>query len=172
VIARSARSGHTQTRVPTGDATAGRVVPVLCGPVARAVACPVGAGARAAVGAGSMNDETEAGSVAWRDRPALNGADLIDFLALRRMCGLPDSSVVQVGEHFMEDQRPVLPFLADGLTALIEVGHATLGDSRAESCGMRPVVVTASGRARYEELCDRQGIVAYPVVVIDGTPGR
>ncbi|MGH4013833.1 MAG: hypothetical protein ACRDSL_07845 [Pseudonocardiaceae bacterium] len=29
------------------------------------------------------------------------------------------------------------------------------------------VVVTASGRAQYEQLCDLQGIVPYPVVDID-----
>lgn len=75
-----------------------------------------------------------------------------------------------MGEHFVENQRPVLPFLADGLAVLIEVGHVVLGDPT--TCGLRPVVVTASGRARYEELCDRQGIVPYPSVVIEGTLER
>ncbi len=117
-----------------------------------------------------MSDEFGAGSVDWRSRPALSGTDLTDFLALRRVCWRPDSGVDQVGEHFVEDQHPVLPFIADGLAALIEVEHITLGDP--ESCGMRPVLVTASGRARYEDLCDRQGIPPYPLVVIEGTPDR
>ncbi|MGH3904060.1 MAG: hypothetical protein ACRDTE_07725 [Pseudonocardiaceae bacterium] len=114
-----------------------------------------------------MSEELSAG---WWDRPALSGADLADFLALRRVCRRPDSGVDRVGEHFVEDQRPVLPFLADALAALVEVGHVSLGDSG--SGGMRRVLVTAGGRARYEELCDRQGIAPYPPVVIEGTPGR
>jgi hypothetical protein len=35
---------------------------------------------------------------------------------------------------------------------------------------MRHLLVTARGRARYEQLCDRQGVPAYPAMVIDGTP--
>ncbi|MGH4015221.1 MAG: hypothetical protein ACRDSL_15120 [Pseudonocardiaceae bacterium] len=97
---------------------------------------------------------------------------MTDFLALRRVCGRPDSRVEKVGENYVENERPVLPFIADGLTALIEVGHVAFGEPDLVSCGMRPVVVTASGRARYEQLCDRQGIPAYPAVVIDGTPDR
>lgn len=114
-----------------------------------------------------MSDELRAGSPDWRDRPPLSGTDLTDFLALQRVCGRPDSRVEKVGEHYVENERLVLPFIADGLTALIEVGHVRL-DETDPAC-MRPVVVTASGRARYEHLCDRQGIPAYPVVVIDGT---
>ncbi|MCA1672717.1 MAG: hypothetical protein LC799_11110, partial [Actinobacteria bacterium] len=103
-----------------------------------------------------MSDEMNAGSAAWRNRSPLNGTDLTDFLALRRVCGHPGSRLEQVGEHFVENQRPVLPFIADGLVALIEVGHVTLGGPDSASGGRRPVLVTASGRARYEELCDRQ----------------
>ena len=105
-----------------------------------------------------MNDELSTGSSGWRDRPALSGTDLTDVIALRRVCGQPDSRVKKVGEQYMENERPVLPFIADGLISLIEVGHVTLGEPDLFSCGMRPVVVTASGRARYEQLCDRQGI--------------
>lgn len=119
-----------------------------------------------------MSDELSAGSVDWRNRPPLSGTDLIDFLALRRVCGRRDSGVDRAGEHYVENGRLVLPFIADGLAALIEVGHVRLGEFDPESCGMRPAVVTAGGRARYEELCDRQGIPPYPVVVIDGTPNQ
>lgn len=53
-------------------------------------------------------------------RPAgLSGADSTDFLALRRVCGHWDSRVEKVGEHFVENECPVLPFIADGLVALI-----------------------------------------------------
>lgn len=97
---------------------------------------------------------------------------MTDFLALRRVCGHWDSRVEKIGEHFVENECPVLPFIADGLVALIEVGHVTLGELDPVSCGMRSVVVTANGRSRYEDLCDRQGIPPYPTVVIDGTPDR
>ena len=119
-----------------------------------------------------MSDELSTGSPDWRDRPPLSGTDLTDLVALRRVCGNPGSRVEKVGEHYVENERPVLPFIADGLTALIEVGHVTLGEPDLVSCGTRPVVVTASGRARYEQLCDLQGIPAYPVVVIDATPDQ
>ena len=119
-----------------------------------------------------MNDEVSVGSVDWWSRPPLSGTDLTDFLALRRVCGCPDSGVDRVGEQYVENGRPVLPFIADGLAALIEVGHVRLGEPDPKSCGMRPVVVTASGRARYEALCDRLGIAPYPVVVIDGAPSQ
>ena len=115
-----------------------------------------------------MNDELSAGSAEWRGRQPLSGTDLIDFLALRRVCGRPDARVRQVGEHYVEHERPVLPFIADGLTALIEVGHLRLGEL--DSGATRPVAVTGSGRARYEELCDRQGIPPYPVWAHGGAP--
>ena len=124
-----------------------------------------GADARiAGTGDGAVRKE----AVGWRDRPELSGTDLVDFLALRQVCGHPDSVVHQVGTHFVDNQRPVLPFLADGLAALIEVGHLTVDDP--EPGAMRPVRVTASGRARYEDLCDRHGIAPYPPIVINGTP--
>lgn len=119
-----------------------------------------------------MNDVSSSGPVAWRNRPPLSGTDVADFAVLRRLCGGLGSGVHQVGEHFMEDERPVLPFLADGLAALIEVGHVRLGNTDSELCGSCPVLVTASGRARYEDLCNRQGIAPYPAVVIDGTPDQ
>lgn len=109
-----------------------------------------------------MSDQEPAGPVDWRDRQALSGADLSDFLALRRVCGHPRYRVDQVGDRFMADERPLLPFLADGVAALIEVGHLHLGEPDSVSCGRRPVVLTASGRARYEDLCDRQAVPPYP----------
>lgn len=75
-----------------------------------------------------MNGDSDAGSADRRDRPSLSGTGLVDFLV-----------VAQVGEHFMESRRPLLPFFAAGLTTLLEVGHVTPGDSG--SCGTRPVWV-------------------------------
>ncbi|MGH3921890.1 MAG: hypothetical protein ACRDTT_03265 [Pseudonocardiaceae bacterium] len=77
-----------------------------------------------------------------------------------------------MGDRYVENERPVLPFLPDGLAALIEVGHLMVGEPDTASGALRPVVVTASGRARYEQLCDRQGIAPYPALVIDPTPGQ
>lgn len=120
-----------------------------------------------------MSEDEITGPRDWRDRPPLSGTDVTDFLALRRVCGHPDSRVDQVGGHYVENERPVLSFLADGLAALIETGHVALGETGpTTSCVMRPVVVTARGRARYEHLCDLQGIAPYPVVDIDASPGQ
>lgn len=110
-----------------------------------------------------MSDPKGAEPVGWRDRQPLSGTDVTDLLALQRVCGHPDSRVDRVADQYVENGRPVLPFLADGLTALIEVGHLTLGEPDPASGAMRPLMVTASGRARYEDLCDRQGVLAYPV---------
>lgn len=94
-----------------------------------------------------MSDEQITGSRAWRNCPPLSGTDLTDFLVLRKVCERTDSRVDQVGQRYVDHERPVLPFIADGLTALIEVGHLTLGDPDPASCALRPVRVTASGRA-------------------------
>ncbi len=115
-----------------------------------------------------MSDQEKAGAAGWRDRQPLSRTDITDFLALRRVCGHPDSRVDRVEDGYVENERPVLPFLADGLTALIGVGHLTLGEPDPASGAMRPLMVTASGRARYEDLCDRQGVPAYPITEAAG----
>lgn len=117
-----------------------------------------------------MTDQETTGSAGWRDRLPLTGTDLTDFLALRRMCAHPDSRVDRVENQYVENGRPVLPFLADGLTALIEVGHLTLGEPDPGSAARRPLLITAVGRARYEQLCDRQGLAPYPVTQFADTP--
>lgn len=108
-----------------------------------------------------MNDQPGRVSEHWRNRAPLTGTDLVDFLALRRVCGRADSRVHQVGKYYVDSGRPVLPFIADGLTALIEIGHATVGEPGPEPDDRRPLLVTATGRARYEQLCDAQGIPPY-----------
>ncbi|MGH3908914.1 MAG: hypothetical protein ACRDTE_32735, partial [Pseudonocardiaceae bacterium] len=108
----------------------------------------------------------------WRTCEPLTRTDLIDFLALRRVCGRPDVRVRRLGADYVENGRPLLPFLADGVTALIDVGHLTLGDPDPAACDTRLVIVTATGRTRYEELCDRQGLSAYPASVGDGMADR
>lgn len=108
-----------------------------------------------------MTGEAAGSPLNWYDRQPLSGTDLTDFLALRRICGRPDSHVAQVGEHYVDNGRLVLPFIADGITALLGAGHVTLGAPDPVSAGRRPVLVTATGRARYEQLCDKQGLPPY-----------
>ncbi len=103
----------------------------------------------------------------WRNRQPLSGTDLADFLALRRVCGHSDSGVRKMEDAYLVNGRPVLPFISDGLAALVEVGHVTFGKPDPVSGGLRPVVVTATGRARYEQLCESQGIAPYPRVVVE-----
>ncbi|MGH3904847.1 MAG: hypothetical protein ACRDTE_11755 [Pseudonocardiaceae bacterium] len=120
-----------------------------------------------------MSEEPRAVSEDWRTREPLTGTDLTDFLALRRVCGRAESRVRSLGQQYVENGRPLLPFLADSVTALIEVGHLTLGEPDPALCDTtRPVLVTATGRARYEALSDRQGIPAYPAAVGDGMADR
>ena len=107
---------------------------------------------------GGMDVNDQPRVEAWRDREPLSGADLSDFIALRRVCGRADFRVLQVGQEFFQAERPLLPFVGDGVRGLIEVGHATLADPEPESGGARVVVPTAAGRTRYEQLCELQGI--------------
>jgi hypothetical protein len=91
----------------------------------------------------------------------LSGADLSDFIALRRVCGCTDSHVALVGEAFYDGERQLLPHVDDGVRTLIEIELAILGEPEPED-GRRPVVATPDGRRRYEELCVRQGYQPYP----------
>jgi hypothetical protein len=100
-------------------------------------------------------------SGAWRARVLLTGADLSDFIALRRVCGRTDSHVTQVGDGFYDGERQLLSHVEDGVRMLIEVGFATLGEPDPED-GRQLVTVRPDGRARYEELCERQGYPPYP----------
>ena len=105
----------------------------------------------------------------WRERPALTGTDTTDFLALRRVCGIRDSHVDKVGDRYFDGERPVLPFIEVGVIALIEVGHVTLGEPDPACADRQRVAVTASGWARYEDLCARQGIPPSPTPGLGGT---
>lgn len=109
-----------------------------------------------------MSDEPIIGPVEWLNRQPLCGTDLIDFLTLRQVCGRTDSRVTKLGDDYFADGRLLLPFVASGLTALVEVGHVALGEPDPASCDMAPVTVTAAGRARYEELCRAQGTPPAP----------
>jgi hypothetical protein len=91
----------------------------------------------------------------------LTGADLSDFIALRRVCGRTDSHVTQIGDDMYDGERRLLPHVEDSVRMLVEVGLATVGEPDPED-GRRPVTATPDGRARYEELCERQGYPPYP----------
>lgn len=94
----------------------------------------------------SMTDEPATGELNWRNRHPLSGTDLTDFVTLGRICGRPDPHIDQVAGQYVEDGRPALPFIADGLAALLESGHVVLGEPDSTSGGRRPVMVTAAGR--------------------------
>lgn len=100
-------------------------------------------------------------SEAWRARELLTDANLADFIALRRVCGRPDSHVDQVGDDFYDAERRLLPHVEDGVTMLIEVGLATVGEPD-PVYGRQRVTATPDGRARYEQLCEQQGYPPYP----------
>lgn len=67
-------------------------------------------------------------TVGWRNRRPLTGADLTDFLSLRRVCGHTSSSIGKLGNHYVENKHPLLPFVENGLTVSIEGEHLTLGE--------------------------------------------
>jgi hypothetical protein len=67
-------------------------------------------------------------TVGWRNRQPLTGADLTDFLALRRVGGHTDSRIGKLRNHYVENEHPLFPFVGNGLTVLIEVGHRMLGE--------------------------------------------
>jgi hypothetical protein len=98
----------------------------------------------------------------WRARELLSGADLSDFIALRRVCGRAGSRVTQVGDGFYEGERQLLSHVEDGVRMLIEVDFVTVGEPDPEY-GRRPVIATPDGRRRYEDLCQRQGYRRIPI---------
>ncbi|MGH3630025.1 MAG: hypothetical protein ACRDRL_21615 [Sciscionella sp.] len=91
----------------------------------------------------------------------MTDADLSDFIALRRVCGRADSHVDQVGDDFYDAERRLLPHVEDGVKMLIEVELATV-DAPDPVYGRRRVTATPDGRARYEQLCERQEYPPYP----------
>lgn len=119
-----------------------------------------------------MSDDPGVETEQWRNCQPMTDTDLTDFLALRQVCGRPGSWVGKLGDDYVENERPLLPFIADGLAALRDGRHVTLGDADPTSCAVRPVMVTAIGRARYEHLCDMQGVPPYPGSGSKETPGQ
>lgn len=81
----------------------------------------------------------------------LAGADLYDWMALRRVNG---GGVTQVGACWLESGHRVPGYLADALTGLLAGGLVTLAGR--DPYGLRRSTLTGSGAARYDRLCQLQ----------------
>jgi hypothetical protein len=109
-----------------------------------------------------MGDEPPVVSESWRHREPLTGADLTDFLILHRVSRHRKSRVARLGDRYFDSGFRTLPFLTDGFATLIEIGHLALGAPDPDSCDMQRVTITPEGRARYEQLCAKEGVPPYP----------
>ena len=90
-------------------------------------------------------------------REPLTDEELTTFVALRRV-GEPGGGVAEVDGHYYHHGRPMVPWLEGPLTTLAEANLITLADPDPETCGLRRVTLTAAGQARYDALCDKQGL--------------
>lgn len=88
-------------------------------------------------------------------RAPLTDEELDTFVALRRVEGAA-GEVAELDGRYYYYGRPMVPWLEDPLTALVEVGLITLAEPDPQACGLRRATLTAAGQARYEALCDKQ----------------
>lgn len=90
-----------------------------------------------------MNDE----AMNYRPLLPLSGSELIDWIALRRVCG---GGVVMLCGRYVDHGRPVPGYLDEPLAGLSRAGLIALADI--DTWGQRRVAPTLDGRARYVEL--------------------
>jgi hypothetical protein len=89
-------------------------------------------------------------------RVPFGGADLYDWIALRRVSG---GGVVKLGEGWLESGRRVPGYVTDALTALCQRGLVMLADPGP----MARAALTDAGADRYESLCQqRQRVLQVP----------
>lgn len=81
----------------------------------------------------------------------LSGADLYDWMALRRVSG---GDVARVGGGWLDGGHRVPGYVAHALTELLAGGLVVLVDR--DPYGMRRGALTDSGAARYEWLCQQR----------------
>ncbi|MGH3907141.1 MAG: hypothetical protein ACRDTE_23640 [Pseudonocardiaceae bacterium] len=96
-----------------------------------------------AVAGRAMNDE----AMTYRPLLPLSGSELIDWIALRRVCG---GGVVMLCGRYVDHGRPVPGYLDEPLAGLSRAGLIALADI--DTWGQRRVAPTLDGRARYVEL--------------------
>lgn len=85
------------------------------------------------------------------------------FVVLRQVGG-PGGGVAELDGRYYHHSRPVVPWLEDPLTVLVEAGLITLADPDPASGGLRCATRTAVGQARYDALCDKQRFPRSPVI--------
>lgn len=78
----------------------------------------------------------------------LTGADLYDWIALRRVS---EGRMARMGDCWLDFGHRVPGYVADALTELLAGGLVTLADQ--DPYGLRRAALTDSGAARYESPC-------------------
>ncbi|MGH3837590.1 MAG: hypothetical protein ACRDSF_18095 [Pseudonocardiaceae bacterium] len=81
----------------------------------------------------------------------LAGADLYDWIALRRVAG---GGVTQASGCWLDSGHRVPGYVADALTQLLAGGLVALADQ--DPYGMRRLTLTDSGATRYTWLCQQR----------------
>ncbi|MGH3938387.1 MAG: hypothetical protein ACRDTG_07080, partial [Pseudonocardiaceae bacterium] len=81
----------------------------------------------------------------------LTGTELLDWLALRRVC---EGGVAMLGSRYLDRGRRVPCFLPKAFRRLADAELTELLESSSAG-GLRRVVITSRGRARYQELSIR-----------------
>jgi len=91
---------------------------------------------------------------AGQPRPvALAGAELREWMALRRVC---EGAVTKLVAHWLDHGRPVPCYLPDVLDDLTCGGLIALADPDPMLSGMRRAIITPAGRTRYLQLCAKR----------------
>jgi hypothetical protein len=90
-------------------------------------------------------------------RPQLTGADLYDWMALRRVSA---GGIAKVNDHWLERGRRIPGYIAEALTALCDTGVVTLAE--VDVWGMRRTVLTDTGTVRYDQLNRQQQTAQHP----------
>ncbi|MGH3942679.1 MAG: hypothetical protein ACRDTG_29465 [Pseudonocardiaceae bacterium] len=100
--------------------------------------------------------------LAARRRPRwLTGTDLLDWIALRRV---GEGGVTMLGAHYFDHGRRVPCFVPDAFRRLADGELIDLLDPDYPG-GLRRVVITPGGRARYQKLCGGS-----PLTMREGEP--
>jgi hypothetical protein len=84
-------------------------------------------------------------------RVQLSGADLYDWIALRRV---NDGGVAKMGDRWFDGGRPVPGYVADALTALRDKRLLVLAE--VDVWCMQRAALTDAGTVRYKRLCEKR----------------
>ncbi|MGH3781839.1 MAG: hypothetical protein ACRDRO_14755 [Pseudonocardiaceae bacterium] len=115
-------------------------------------------------------DESVSAASADTARPALTppplaGADLYDWMALRRVSG---GGIAKMGDHWFDHGRRIPGYVADALTVLCDNGVVTLAEL--DAWGMQRAAMTNTGTARHQQL-RRQRQIARQLSDPESAPG-